>query len=164
MQLRQRAGKCSQPCLGMLTSLIGLLFISLIGGHSIPFWLSTALCIGGFVLCIFGGSLLWLEGNVEPASCAETTAPFAGEYLGEVYLNGYCLAAYGCEVSSSRKQFRLICSPPMGSVKEAALVRYMVREGLMHSCGQNKTNRSRTKRTGRFSHKREECKKKANHG
>jgi hypothetical protein len=74
---------------------------------------------------------LWLEEYVEPVLCAETTARFAGEHLGEVYLNGYRLAAYECEASSSCKQFRLICSPPMGPIKEAAFVRYVVREGLI---------------------------------
>ena len=131
MHLRRRAGESLQPYLGVLTSLTGLLFIGLMGSYGIPFWLSATLCIGAILLCIFGGSLLWLEGSAQPASCAETTAPFAGEYLGEVYLNGYCLAAYECEASSTCKQFRLICSPPMAPVKEAALVRYMVREGLI---------------------------------
>jgi hypothetical protein len=132
MRRRRREGKGSQPYLKVLISLAGLLMIGLTGYCSIPFWLSAMLYLGGLVLFFSEGFLLlWLNGYVEPASCADTTASFAGVYLGEVHLNGYCLAAYECEASGGRKQFRLLCSPPMGPVTEAALVRYMVREGLI---------------------------------
>jgi hypothetical protein len=131
MQTGRKKGKCWRLYVGLTASVTGLVTTSLAEFLKMQLWPSMAFCFGGLVLCIMGGSLLWREAAIESASHAESAHEFPGGYLGEIYLNGYYLAAYECETSGGRKQFRLICSPPIKPAQEAAFIRYMVHEGFI---------------------------------
>jgi hypothetical protein len=48
-------------------------------------------------------------------------------------LNGYSLRAYECETARDGKQFRLVSIPGVAPQKEAAVIRYIVNEGLIEN-------------------------------
>ena len=50
--------------------------------------------------------------------------------LKQFYLNGCFFRPYEQETSGERKQFRLLSEPPLKPEKEAAIIRYLINEGL----------------------------------
>ena len=54
-------------------------------------------------------------------------------YLGSLDLNGYSIKTYECETNQGEKQFRLVSMPAATLEKEAALIRYIVNEGLIEN-------------------------------
>lgn len=60
-----------------------------------------------------------------------TTDAVREEFLGEISLNGYLLAAYEEEVDGRGKQFRLRAVPGLDSEHEARYIRYLIHEGFI---------------------------------
>jgi hypothetical protein len=94
--------------------------------------------IGTWVVLCAGGSLFWfigfaLAGRGGPAGtplqqeCAEGPE---GSFLSGFYLNGCFFQAYEQGTSSGRKQFRLLATPQISPEREAAMIRYVINEGL----------------------------------
>jgi hypothetical protein len=48
----------------------------------------------------------------------------------QFYLNGCFFQPYEQDTSGERKQFRLLSEPPLKPEKEAAIIRYLINEGL----------------------------------
>ena len=56
-----------------------------------------------------------------------------GVYLGKFNLNGYTFKAYERETVDGSRQFRLSAFPSITCEQEAALIRYLVNEGLVEN-------------------------------
>jgi hypothetical protein len=89
------------------------------------------------VLCV-GGSVFWFVGFVF-ARCGASAAPKVKSELNgrledlcftKFYLNGHFFQPYEQETLNGLKQFRLLATPDMSPEREAALIRYLINEGL----------------------------------
>ena len=85
-----------------------------------------ALCTGGFLFW-FIGSVLAERGTQPKHEFAEGTKDLC---LRAFYLNGYFFQPYEQGTSSGRKRFRLLSTPPISPEREAAIIRYLINEGL----------------------------------
>ena len=91
-------------------------------------WL--VLCAGGFVFWFVGFAS---SRHSASASSQVKSKPAVGSRelcFKEFYLNGDFFQPFEQETSNGRKQFRLSSTPPLGSDREAAVVRYLINEGL----------------------------------
>jgi hypothetical protein len=89
-----------------------------------------ALCAGGFVFWFIG---LALAGKRAPANTQprHELAEGSGDLcLREFYLNGCWFQPYEQGTSIGRKQFRLSSTPQISPDREAAVIRYLINEGL----------------------------------
>jgi hypothetical protein len=88
--------------------------------------------LAGSIFCLGGLFYLgWKDPSGEP-SWDELPQPGPKNiYLGSLNLNGYSLGAYECETDRDGTRFRLVSNPALTPQKEAALIRYMVNEGLI---------------------------------
>ena len=64
-----------------------------------------------------------------------------GVYLGKFNLNGYTFKAYERETVDGSTQFRLSAFPSITCEQEAALIRYLVNEGLVENLVQGLSKR-----------------------
>jgi hypothetical protein len=93
---------------------------------------------GALILLCAGGSAFWFirfasTRHLTPvdihlkSGLGESSAELC---LKEFYLNGHFFHPVEQETSVGRKQFRLSSTFPMGPEREAALIRYLINEGL----------------------------------
>ena len=89
--------------------------------------------LAGTVCLLSGLSLIWLDTINLSVVSKESPLTANGVYLGRFKLNNYSLEAYERVANDGRTEFRLVASPFIDSAKEAAVVRYMVNEGLIEN-------------------------------
>ena len=89
-----------------------------------------ALCVGGFSFWLIERVLI---GRNKPAKrqrkeeLPEDPREFCFEGF---YLNGHFFQPYEQLISTEQKKFRLLSRPPMEPEREAAVIRYLINEGL----------------------------------
>jgi hypothetical protein len=90
-------------------------------------WL--AIGAGGFAFWFLGFPL---AGKGAPTSTInKNPVAIPGKpWLQNFYLNGYYFQPYEQETPGGRRQFRLFSSPPISADHEAAVIRYLINEGL----------------------------------
>lgn len=88
------------------------------------------LCTGGFVFWFIGFASTRQGASAGPPEKSELVESSTEPYLREFYLNGNLFQPYEQETSSGRKQFRLLSTPQMSPDREAAVIRYLITEGL----------------------------------
>ena len=81
--------------------------------------------------CWGGLFLIWKDPLATPSSQEESPLELNGVYLGRFNFNGYSIKAYERENKQGAKQFRLTSIPALTAEKEAAIIRYMINEGLI---------------------------------
>jgi hypothetical protein len=88
----------------------------------------------GSLVFLAGLFLIWKE-PLRAMIVEEDEAPAerrgTRKFLGGIDVNGFYLEAYEDESSHGGKRFRLQSFPAMSSEREAAFVRYLIREGLV---------------------------------
>jgi hypothetical protein len=94
-------------------------------------WLREPISLIGFIICLGGFFLICKDLLSLPVVRPESTLKPQGVCLGSFYLNGYLFEAYEREAENGGRQFRLVSIPAVNSEREAAFIRYMVREGLI---------------------------------
>jgi 4-amino-4-deoxy-L-arabinose transferase-like glycosyltransferase len=94
--------------------------------------------LGTWIVLSAGGVVFWLIGiassrhstSASPQVKAEPAESSSELCLKEFHLNGYFFQPVEQETSTGRKQFRLSSTPPLGPDREAAVIRYLINEGL----------------------------------
>jgi hypothetical protein len=89
-----------------------------------------ALCVGGFVLWFIGFASSRHLASAGPQVKSEHTRSSRELCLKKFYLNGYFFQPVEQETSMGPKQFRLSSTPPLSPDHEAAVIRYLINEGL----------------------------------
>jgi len=115
-------------CLGilLLIAIISLVVWCEYKTNHIIAWI--VVCVGGVVFWFIG---LAAAGSGTPdQSKSALTRSSAESCFTQFYLNGYFLQPYEQQTSTGVKQFRLSATPQMNPEREAALIRYLINEGL----------------------------------
>ena len=89
-----------------------------------------ALCAGGFLFWVIRLILIRRNERLKMRQKDELTEYSKQLCLDGFYLNGRFFQPYEEAISTGHKKFRLLCSPPMEPEREAALIRYLINEGL----------------------------------
>ena len=89
-------------------------------------WIRVLIYLNAFVLCL-GGLYLILKEPFRKALLDESKSIC----LGAFHLNGYSFEAYERETDYGGRQFRLRSYPSVNPDQEAAIIRYLVHEGLI---------------------------------
>ena len=88
----------------------------------------------GFLLCAVGMFLIWKE-PLSALIVEEEAMPISAtgkcRILGRIDLNGIYFEAYEEETGHGGKRFRLQSFPPVGPVREAGFIRYLIHEGFI---------------------------------
>lgn len=120
-------------CAGILLVCFGMALIGFGRWYNLDISQGWPIYLAGSSFCLGGLFYLgWKDPSVEP-SWDELPQPGSKIYLGRVDLNGYSLRAYECETDRDGTQFRLVSMPAVNPQKEAALIRYIVNEGLIEN-------------------------------
>jgi hypothetical protein len=90
----------------------------------------VVLCAGGFVFWFIAFASTRHHASAGPQVKSELAGSSRELCLKQFYLNGYFFQPVEQETSNVRKQFRLSSTPPLGPDREAAVIRYLINEGL----------------------------------
>jgi hypothetical protein len=115
-------------CLGtlLLVLIIAAVAWSEYQANHIGTWI--AICAGGFVFCFIGFTCAGKGARANPQSRHQFAE---GELcLREFYFNGYWFQPYEQNTACGGKQFRLSSTPQISPDREAAVIRYLIHEGL----------------------------------
>ena len=88
------------------------------------------LCAGGFLFWFIGFVWSGHGASGHPRVKSELPGGFRELCLAEFYLNGCFFRPYEQETLGGRKQFRLSSTTQMSPDREAAVIRYLINEGL----------------------------------
>jgi hypothetical protein len=82
---------------------------------------------------LFRGTLFSLRNHRPRVSKSREKVPLQpeGAYLGRFDLNGHSFKAYECDSDENGTQLRLTSFPAVTTEQEAAVIRYIVNEGLV---------------------------------
>jgi hypothetical protein len=89
-----------------------------------------AICAAGFVFWFIGSAFARKGVPANPQLRHEFPKGSEELCLREFYLNGYWFQPYEQGMPGGRKQFRLSATPPISPDREAAVIRYLIHEGL----------------------------------
>jgi hypothetical protein len=89
-----------------------------------------ALCAGGFVLWFIGFASTRHLTSAGSQVKSELAGSSRESCLKTFYLNGYFFQPIEQETSNGRKQFRLSSTLPLSHDHEAAVIRYLINEGI----------------------------------
>ncbi len=112
---------------------LGMLLIALGGWDALVTETRILIYVGGGLLFIIGLVAIQIDAIRLPAVRHESALKATGRSLGKFQLNGYSFRAYERQTKDGGKEFRLVSSPSMDSVREAAFIRYLIREGLIEN-------------------------------
>ncbi len=95
-------------------------------------------CIGTWIAICVGGCVFWFIGFVLAGKGPLANTRLRHEFVAgsgelcprEFYFNGYWFQPYEQQTSTGRKQFRLSSTPQISPGREAAVIRYLINEGL----------------------------------
>jgi hypothetical protein len=118
-------------CADVLLIFVGIALIGFGGWEGLKIWLRGPICLTGFIICLGGSFLICKDLLSVPVSRPKSTLESQGVCLGRFHLNGYLFEAYEREADNGGRQFRLVSFPAVNPEREAAFIRYMVREGLI---------------------------------
>jgi hypothetical protein len=90
----------------------------------------VVLCASGFVFWFIAFASTRHDASAGPQMKSELAGGSRELCLKQFYLNGYFFQPVERETSNGRKQFRLSSTPPLGPDREAAVIRYLINEGL----------------------------------
>jgi len=93
---------------------------------AVTLWIRVLIYLNAFVLCL-GGLYLILKEPFRKALLDESKSIC----LGAFHLNGHSFEAYERETDYGGRQFRLRSYPSVNPDQEAAIIRYLVHEGLI---------------------------------
>jgi hypothetical protein len=116
--------------LGML--LLTVIVAVVVWSEYRSYYLATCiiLCAGGFVFWFVGFASTRQGASARPQAKSDLIVNSGELYLREFYLNGHPFQPYEQETPSGRRQFRLSSRPQMTPDREAAVIRYLITEGL----------------------------------
>ena len=97
---------------------------------AVDLWIRVLIYLNAFVLCL-GGLYLILKEPFRKALLDEPTTESKSICLGAFHLNGHSFEAYERETDYGGRQFRLRSYPSVNPDQEAAIIRYLVHEGLI---------------------------------
>jgi hypothetical protein len=89
-----------------------------------------ALCAGGFLFWLIRFILIRRNEAAKMRQKYESAGSSREVCLEGFYLNGRFFQPYEEAISIGHKKFRLLSRPPMAPEHEAALIRYLINEGL----------------------------------
>jgi hypothetical protein len=118
---------------GVLAADLGMLLIGLGGWDALKIETRILIYVAGSLLFLSGLVLIWIDAIRLAALRHEPAPESAGMYLGKFRLNGYLFEAYEREGNNGGKEFRLVSSPSVSPVQEAAFIRYIIQEGLIEN-------------------------------
>ena len=100
---------------------------------TVSLWIRALAYLVALVLCLGALFLICREplrnGALEDKPAIEPKSTC----LGRFYLNGYCFEAYERETDFGGGQFRLLSYPSVNADQEAAVIRYVLHEGLIET-------------------------------
>jgi hypothetical protein len=114
--------------LGTLIAIVSVVLWSEYKSYYLGTWIS--LSAGAFVLCFIGISSTKYLASAGPQVKSDLAGSSRELCLEKFYLNGYLFQPVEQETSNGRKQFRLSSTPPLNPDHEAAVIRYLINEGL----------------------------------
>ena len=124
-------------CAGVLLTCLGMALIGFGRWYNLDISSGWPIYLAGFIFCLGGLFYLgWKDPFGEPDREELAQPGSKNIYLGRLELNGYSLRAYERETARDGKQFRLVSIPAVTPQKEAALIRYVVNEGLIENISQ----------------------------
>ena len=127
-------------CVDILLAGLGTALLGFAEWNSLEFSTWWPIYLAGSFLLLGGLFLIWNGPWCAPVK--EEPMPEAdGVYLGKFNLNGYTFKAYERETVDGSRQFRLSAFPSITCEQEAALIRYLVNEGLVENLVQGLSKR-----------------------
>jgi hypothetical protein len=121
------------PYAGILFAGFGMALICLGALDTLSLWIRALAYLAALVLCLGALFLICREplrnGALEDKPAIEPKSTC----LGRFYLNGYCFEAYERETDFGGRRFRLLSYPSVNADQEAAVIRYMLHEGLIET-------------------------------
>jgi hypothetical protein len=118
---------------GIILADVSVMLIGLAGWDALNFETRTVIYVSGSML-LGGGLYLIVSDTIRFTELwSRPSLSSKGIYLGSFKLNGFLIEAYERETSDGRKEFRLTTFPAVVTAQEAALVRYIVIEGLVEN-------------------------------
>jgi type IV secretory pathway TrbD component len=114
--------------LGTLIAIVSVVLWSEYKSYYLGTWIS--LSAGGFVLWFIGFASTKHLASAGPQVKSELAGSSRELCLKNFYLNGYFFQPVEQETSNGQKQFRLSSTPPLSPDHEAAVIRYLINEGL----------------------------------
>ena len=114
--------------LGTLIVIVSVVIWSEYKTYYLGTWI--ALCAGGFVLWFIGFASTKHLASAGLLMKSELAGNSRELCLEKFYLNGYFFQPVEQETSNGWKQFRLSSTPPLNPDHEAAVIRYLINEGL----------------------------------
>ncbi|HYY29084.1 MAG TPA: hypothetical protein VE860_14115 [Chthoniobacterales bacterium] len=121
-------------CAGILLVCLGMALIGFGRWYNLDIPQGWPIYLAGSIFCLGGLFYLGREDSSAESDCEEPPQQGSNNvYLGTLHLNGYLLKAYECETDRDGTRFRLVSTPAVTPQKEAALIRYIVNEGLIEN-------------------------------
>jgi hypothetical protein len=117
--------------MGIVTADLGMLLIGLGGWTTLNLETRILSYVGGGVLFLSGLVFIWIDAIRMTVERRGRVLTSEGNYLGEFELNGHLFEAYERGINNGASEFRLLSTPPVNPVQEAAFIRYLVNEGLI---------------------------------
>jgi hypothetical protein len=114
--------------LGTLIVIVSVVIWSEYKTYYLGTWI--ALCAGGFVLWFIGFASTRHLTSAGSQVKSELAGSSRESCLKTFYLNGYFFQPIEQETSNGRKQFRLSSTLPLSHDYEAAVIRYLINEGI----------------------------------
>ena len=130
------AKRGQSPCqfvMGVLAADLGVSLLGLGAWDALKSDMRILIYLAGTVCLLSGLSLIWLDTIKLSVVSKESPLTANGVYLGRFKLNNYSFEAYERGANDGSTEFRLVASPLIDPGKEAAVVRYMVNEGLIEN-------------------------------
>ncbi len=128
MQKTQESNRSGALYLGTLIVIVSVVLWSEYKSYYFGTWI--ALCAGGSMLWFIGFASTKHLASAGPLMKSELAGNSRDLCLEKFYLNGYFFQPVEQETSNGRKQFRLSSTPPLNPDHEAAVIRYLINEGL----------------------------------
>jgi hypothetical protein len=129
-------------CAGILLVCFGMALIGFGRWYNLDVPQGLSVYLAGFIFCMGGLFYLWWKDPSDEPSEDELPQPGSKNiYLGNLHLNGYSLRAYECQTDCDGTRFRLVSIPAVRPHKEAALIRYIVNEGLIENISRSMSNK-----------------------
>jgi hypothetical protein len=109
-----------------------VMVLALLGAlDAVKIWIRILIYLAAFILCHGAVFLIGKASLTKAVLQDEATIAAKSACLGTFDLNGHSFAAYEKETGYGGRQFRLLSYPSVDPEQEAAIIRYMVREGLI---------------------------------
>ena len=116
---------------GVLLADLGISVFPLGGWDPLKTDMRILIYVGGSLIFLGGLFLICIDKIGLMALRHQSSLKYQGRFLGDFHLNGYAFEAYERAGNNSEKEFRLVASPSVSPAQEAAVIRYIIHEGLI---------------------------------